>query len=214
MVSTLLNQLNEVPISALQHWAYCPRQYALIHLERQWRENMYTAKGRVLHNAAHSGKKEMRQGTRILRGVELRSYQYGLYGVADIVEITKNMPYPVEYKRGGIKMHKADDVQLCAQALCLEEMMDCKVEEGAIYYGKMKRRTRVQMTSELRAKTIQVIRDIQQCMVKMKLPKPEYNGARCDRCSLYEVCRPKLGVKRAGVERWLAKMATAKGVPE
>ena len=124
-----------VPISALQHMLYCPRQCALIHIERQWAENRFTAEGRILHKRADAGIGERRSGVKIERSVPLRSLRLGVSGLADMVEMQEaGTPYPVEYKRGRPKAHRADEVQLCAQAICLEEMLDVPVPQGALFY--------------------------------------------------------------------------------
>lgn len=203
-----------VPLSALQHWLFCPRQYALIHIEQLWAENVYTAEGRVLHERADSGRAETRPGIRILRAVEIRSDRHGLYGVADVVELHKGRPYPVEYKRGKPKKHRADEVQLCAQVLCLEEMFACEIAEGAIFYGKNRRRTIVPIDMELRALTLQVAAAIRACRSSGHLPSATYEPARCDRCSLLDQCRPQLGARRSGVAHWLKRVLDAKGAPE
>src|SRR5882724_4292817 len=124
-----------LPISALQHWLYCPRQCALIHVERLWSENAFTAEGRVLHERAHEGGEENRPGLHITRGISLWSERLGLSGVADVVEFRgpDGRPFPVEYKRGRPKPHRADEVQLCAQGLCLEEMLGVVIPEGALF---------------------------------------------------------------------------------
>src|SRR4051794_26892766 len=130
-----------LPISALQHLIFCERQCALIHLERLWVENRFTAEGGVLHRKAHSGRPEKRPAGRTARGVPLRSAELGLFGIADVVQRSPGKPpVPVEYKRGRPKPHDADRVQLCAQALCLEEMLGVRIPDGEIFYGKTRRR--------------------------------------------------------------------------
>src|SRR5690625_2627939 len=128
------------PISALQHWLFCPRQCALIHAEQLWRDNRLTAEGRILHERPDTGVAESREGNRILRAVQIASRRLGLHGVADVVEMHGSQPFPVEYKRGRPKAHRADEAQLCAQALCLEEMTGQPVAEGALFYGQRRRR--------------------------------------------------------------------------
>lgn len=204
----------DIPLSALQHWLFCPRQYALIHIERLWAENQFTAEGRVLHERADAGRPETRPGIRTLRGVEIRSDRYGLHGVADVVELRGGRPYPVEYKGGKPKSHSADEVQLCAQALCLEEMFACDIPEGALFYGKTRRRSLVPMDTELRELTLQTADAIRQCRTTGTLPAAVYDPVRCDRCSLLEQCKPKIGARRIGVEHWLERALDAKGAPE
>lgn len=202
-----------IPISALQHWLYCPRQCALIHVERLWDENRFTAEGRVLHERADSGRSETRGVLRMLRAVEIASTRYGLHGVADVVELHGNppRPFPVEYKRGRPKPHRADEVQLCAQAICLEEMFHCEVPEGALFYGQNRRRKAVAFDTGLRELTLTCAQDVRKQIVEGRLPRPEYNRKRCDSCSLVRLCQPK-AVKSA--TRWLARIIASDEVLE
>src|SRR3989338_6590683 len=153
-----------LPLSALQHLVFCPRQCALIHIERLWQENWFTAQGRVFHERVHEQKTERRKNVRIEFGLELRSYQLGLIGKADVVEFhcdeekKKWQPFPVEYKRGKPKSDNCDAVQLCAQAMCLEEMMEVQVLKGAIFYGKEQRRTEIAFDQSLRNQTMETAR--------------------------------------------------------
>ena len=209
-----MNPSDDIPLSALQHWLFCPRQYALIHIERLWAENRFTAEGRVLHERVDAGRPETRPGIRTLRGVEIRSERYGLSGVADVVELRGGRPFPVEYKRGQPKSHRADEVQLCAQALCLEEMFACDIPAGALFYGKRRRRETVQMDADLRALTLQTARAVRACRASGALPVPIYDPARCDRCSLRDACRPRLVARRGGVAAWLDRAIAAEGAPE
>lgn len=209
-----MNPSDDIPLSALQHWLFCPRQYALIHVERVWTENRFTAEGRLLHEHADAGRAETRPGIRTLRGVEIRSEKHKLSGVADVVELRGGRPFPVEYKRGQPKSHRADVVQLCAQALCLEEMFACDVPEGALFYGKRRRREIVQMDAKLRALTLETSRAVRTCRASGELPQPVYDPARCDRCSLQDACRPRLGRRRSGVAAWLDRTIAAERAPE
>ena len=209
-----MSRSEDIPISALQHWLFCPRQYALIHIERLWAENRFTAEGRVLHERSDAGQSESRPGIRILRNVEIQSARHGLHGVADVVELRGGLPYPVEYKRGKPKSHRADEVQLCAQALCLEEMFGCEIGEGALFYGKPRRRTVVAIDAELRSLTLDCATEIRSCLAAGTLPRPIYDKVRCDRCSLFGVCRPGLGRRRRRVGTWLAEALDLAGAPE
>lgn len=204
----------EVPLSALQHWLFCRRQYGLIHLERLWEENLFTAEGRLLHEKADSGHGESRPGLKILRAVEIASKAYGLYGVADVVELRGGVPYPVEYKRGRPKSHRADEVQLCAQALCLEEMFSCSIPEGALFYGKTRRRQIIGLDDELRALTLTVAQELRDCLASGILPPASYDPARCGACSLLDQCRPKVLAKKREVASWLRKAIARMDVPE
>lgn len=205
-----------LPLSALQHWLFCPRQCALIHVERLWAENRLTAEGRVLHERADEGRPESRDGIRVLRSVQIASEAHGLHGVADVVEMRgvpgERIPYPVEYKRGRPKAHRADEVQLCAQALCLEEMSSVAVPEGALFYGTNRRRRIVAMDDDLRDLTLSVARDARAAIDEGILPAPSYEPRRCDACSLRELCRPE--VRRDPGMDWMARHVARAGVPD
>jgi len=193
-----------VPISALQHMLYCPRQCALIHVEQQWAENRMTAEGRVMHERAHGGGHETRSGTRIARNVALRSLRLGVSGVADVVEIRPDGGlYPVEYKRGRPKAHRADEVQLCAQAMCLEEMLRVRVPEGALFYGRNRRRQIVKLESNLRLLTERVAADTRRMLGDDRTPPPVYEARKCDACSLQHLCQPQQPRAVGAVGRWL-----------
>lgn len=207
-----------VLISALQHYAFCPRQCALIHIERAWEENTLTAEGRVMHERAHSSAGETRPGIRIARSLPLQSLRHGLQGVADIVEFhtspaapTGNpppRPFPVEYKRGKPKPNNIDAVQLCAQALCLEEMLSVEIPAGALFYGETRRREQVAFTPELRTETIaraEAVRD----MIASGITPPPDHGKHCRACSLVELCRPKATAHRHSASAHLAKLIAA-----
>lgn len=207
-----VSDADSLPISALQHWLFCPRQCALIHVERLWEENRLTAEGRILHERADSGIPESRNGIRVLRSVQLVSHRLGLHGVADVVEMHGPQPYPVEYKRGRPKAHRADEAQLCAQAICLEEMTGTTIPEGALFYGQRRRRTLVRLDEELRALVVSVTSDIRACLDSGILPAPVYDPARCDACSLFELCRPQMARHACG--DWLERRVARAGIPE
>ncbi|HMP09421.1 CRISPR-associated protein Cas4 [Hydrogenophaga sp.] len=196
-----------VPLSALQHYLYCPRQCALIHVERLWAENRQTAEGRLLHDRADTPQIERRHGVRTITAMPLSSAELGIAGVADVVEFRADAggerPVPVEYKRGRPKAHRADEVQLCAQALCLEAMFGCRVEEGALFYGQTRRRQTVVFDNDLRRLTLETIRATREMIRAVHTPMASYLAKRCDACSLIELCQPKLLGKGRGVEAWL-----------
>lgn len=182
-----------LPISALQHYAYCPRQFALIHVEQVWAENRYTAEGRVLHERVDSGAAEQRKGTRYERSVLLLSDQYRLTGKLDLLEIQQGDPpdyIPVEYKRGKPKIEDWDRIQVCAQALCIEEMSEVKVTSGAIWYWEVRRREPVTIDEDLRERTITAIQQSLALVDRGETPKPTDNEKRCRACSLKELCQP------------------------
>lgn len=196
-----------IPLSALQHYLFCPRQCALIHVEQLWAEDAATAEGRLLHEKADSGRAEARPGVRIARGVALRSLELGVSGKADIVEFHRagdiSIPFPVEYKRGKPKAHRADEVQLCAQAICLEEMFHAAVPEGALYYGVTRRRQRVSFDATLRALTLEAARATRAMIEAGRTPAPVLTSA-CRRCSLEDLCQPARIEKPPSVTRWLS----------
>lgn len=195
-----------IPISALQHMLYCPRQCALIHTERQWAENRFTAEGRILHKRTDEGVGERRRGVRIDRSVPLRSLRLGVSGIADVVEIHHGgRPYPVEYKRGRPKAHRADEVQLCAQAICLEEMLGAPVPEGALFYGRIRRRKTISFDTELRTLTERMATDTRQMIASGETPPASYAARKCNACSLNEVCQPRRPRGSGVVDRWLAE---------
>lgn len=203
---------SSLPLSALQHWLFCPRQCSLIHVERVWAENRLTTEGRILHGRVDQGRPESRDGVRILRAVQIASARHGLHGVADVVEMRGGVPYPVEYKRGRPKTHRADEVQLCAQALCLEEMMGCAVPEGALFYGTAQRRKVVHFDAGLRDLTRTVAAEARAAMSTGVLPPPVFEVRRCAACSLHDLCRPK-GRRELGAS-WIMGRISRVGVPE
>jgi CRISPR-associated exonuclease Cas4 len=197
-----------IPLSALQHHLYCPRQCGLIHIERQWAENRFTAEGRLLHEKADGGAGDKRGKVRTLRALPLRSVKYGLTGAADVVELrgTKAapLPYPVEYKRGKPKAHRADEVQLCAQALCLEEMFNVSIPEGALFYGETRRRAVTALDDDLRALTVGAVAAVRAMLAAGVTPPAVYAKRTCDACSLIEICRPRRLSRPPKVADWLA----------
>lgn len=194
------------PISALQHMLYCPRQCALIHVERQWSDNRFTAEGSILHQRPDAGRGEQRSTIRIERSVPLRSSRLGLFGVADVIEICAGgRIFPVEYKRGRPKTHRADEVQLCAQAICLEEMLDVPVLEGALFYGRSRRRKVVVFDAGLRALTEAVAADTRSMLAAGRTPPAEFEAGKCNACSLKETCQPESPRGPAVVDRWLKR---------
>ncbi|WP_034622153.1 CRISPR-associated protein Cas4 [Desulfovermiculus halophilus] len=197
-----------LPLSALQHFLYCPRQCALIHIEKVWEENRFTAEGRILHTRVDSGDSGKRGQVSEDRAVPIRSQRLGLYGVADVLEMRpgpdgKSIPFPVEYKRGSPKIEPWDRAQLCAQAICMEEMLDVEIPEGAIFYGTPRRREKVVFNQELRELVQINCQQMHELMKNGVTPQAEY-GQRCRGCSLVRACMPKLG-KKQKVETYLLK---------
>jgi CRISPR-associated exonuclease Cas4 len=194
-----------IPLSALQHQLFCPRQCALIHVEGLWAEDGATAEGRILHERVDSARPERRPGVRIVRGLALRSLRLGVSGVADVVEFSGRppRPFPVEYKRGKPKAHRADEVQLCAQAICLEEMCGGEVPEGALFYGETRRRQSVVFDRALRMSTAEIAAAARENIAAGRTPPPVRMPA-CRRCSLEALCQPVRLQKPPPIARWLA----------
>jgi CRISPR-associated exonuclease Cas4 len=185
---------DEVLISALEHYSYCPRQCALIHVDQTYDENLYTIRGRLLHERVDSGDDAPNRGVETQRGIPLWSERYGLRGKADVVEWRDGMPYPVEYKAGR-RAGQHTDVQLCAQALCLEEMLGVAVPRGAVYYGATRKRHEVAFDAALRARTVELIAAVRAMLASQQLP-PAPNDERCPNCSLLHACLPGVTGRR------------------
>ena len=196
------------PISALQHLLFCERQCALIHVEREWRENRFTAEGRVLHRNAHDGPSETRPGVRVARGMWVAEPKLGLSGQCDVVEFHRDgRIVPVEYKRGKPKAHRADEVQLCAQACALEAMFNVTVNAGFLYYGTPRRRTEVAFDTLLRGMTQRLAVRLREVINNAILPKAVYERRKCAACSLYDLCQPKGG---GSARHWFEQRLTQK----
>jgi CRISPR-associated exonuclease Cas4 len=204
-----------LPLSAIQHLLFCERQCALIHVERLWVENRYTAEGRVMHERVHTTNKEARGCVRIAYAVPLKSLQLGLAGQADVVEFHKKVrqdgssqpwqPFPVEYKRGRAKQAKWDQVQLCAQAMCLEEMLKVEILDGALFYGKTRRRQAVHFDEVLRAMTTNASQRLHGLVASGRTPKPVYSS-KCESCSFIDTCLPKTTGRPKSVLNYLQKI--------
>jgi CRISPR-associated exonuclease Cas4 len=197
-----------IALSALQHYLFCPRQCALIHIEQAWAENAATAEGRVAHERVHAVESEVRRGVRTVTGMPLRSDRLGVTGIADVVELHRAAdgawrPFPVEHKRGRPKTHRADEVQLCAQAMALEEMFAVEIAEGALFYGQPRRRTPVTFDPALRALTQQVAAATHALIAGGRTPRMSYDKKRCDACSLIELCRPQTTGAERSASAWL-----------
>ena len=181
-----------VLISAIEHFAYCPRQYALIHIEQVYEENVFTLQGSAQHARADETTTTVEEGRRVERALPLWSEQYGLLGKADVVEFFDDgRVAPVEYKHGAKRQRKHDDLQLCAQALCLEEMLGVTIATGAIFYHGSQQRRDVPLTPALREATMNAIAAIR-ALARAGTTPPPVNDARCENCSLVAVCQPEL----------------------
>ncbi len=210
-----------LPISALQHLAFCERQCALIHVEQVWAENRLTAEGRVLHEKVHQTESELRAGVYAARGLRIRSLKLGLVGIADVVEFHPDekgvplpgrkglwCPYPVEFKRGRPKPDFCDHVQLCAQAICLEEMLGIAIPTGAVFYGQPRRREDVEFSVQLR-KQVSQLADRLRVLIEQAVTPPAVWMRKCSNCSLVELCRPKTAGAGKSARRYLGQMLTA-----
>ena len=193
-----------IPLSALQHATYCLRQAALIHLERLWADNQFTAQGDVLHAVADKGGKRLARGVRRVMALAVASARLGVAGVCDMVEFSGEVPFPVEYKRGKPKLHRADEVQLCAQGLCLEEMTGLVVPQGALFYAETHRRVVVPFDTELRALTETTIAELRRVLASGTTPPPTPHKSRCRACSLVDLCRPEVYARP--VLAWRSRM--------
>jgi len=193
----MYNEDDLIPISGLQHILFCPRQYALIHLEQLWQENRFTAEGQALHERVDEVHHESRKTFRQEYGLAMRSLRYGLIGKGDLVELYLNSEgnvvkaIPVEFKRGTDKETDCDRVQLCAQALCLEDMFSISIPVGQFYYLKNHRRMSVELDYSLRETTNQAIDKIRHILNFGKTPPAEYVPKKCNNCSLLDLCMPK-----------------------
>jgi|YelNatPaOPRAMG01_1025707.scaffolds.fasta_scaffold39642_3 CRISPR-associated exonuclease Cas4 len=219
-----------LPISSLQHLLFCERQFALIFIERQWDENLFTVEGKLLHSKVDSARAETRQGVRTAFGLLLKSDRLGLFGKADVIEFhlidknpntpfKSNLPhtfpdflkkglwqaYPVEYKRGKPKPQECDAVQLCAQAICLEEMLNINVPMGAVFYGKTRRRKEFVFDRDLRALTEKTSLRAHELFKSGITPKAQYSKS-CESCSIKDLCLPGVMDGSKSVKEYIAKM--------
>jgi len=218
------NEDDLLPISGLQHLIFCKRQCALIHIEEIWVENVLTAEGRILHENVHCEKSSENPLYKIEYSLPLKSLGLGLTGKADVVEIYRNsdktdnnnesstsldkslLPFPIEYKRGKTKKNDCDRIQLCAQALCLEEMMEIEVPRGALYYWKKRRRDEIVFDAALRSKTVEAAKQFHKLVNSGITPKP-INDSRCKNCSLINVCLPQITNLQETTEKYLSRMS-------
>lgn len=207
----LFSDEDYIPLSALQHFVYCPRQFALIHLEHAWAENRFTAEGKVLHERAHMAGREKRGDVKLVRGLMLRSEFFGLTGKADTVEFHRRrdgtwQPYPVEFKRGNPKSSDCDRIQLCGQAICLEEMLGTAVPEGALFYKQDKRREVVVFESGLRSAFEDAVEGVRRLIATELTPPPQHD-VKCRACSLITICLPRLLKSNHAVADYLDREA-------
>ena len=196
-----MTKADPIPLSALQHWAYCPRQCGLIHLEQAFTDNVHTARGQAVHHLVDTPGYEIKAGVRVERALPLWSDRLNLIGKADLVEFHPDgRIYPVEFKHGAKRQKIWDDLQLTAQALCLEDMLGRPVTHGAIFHASSHRRREVAITPALRELVMETATAIRTMLASGKLPPP-VNDARCKECSLKEICQPEALAERARLKR-------------
>ncbi|MBR6078544.1 MAG: CRISPR-associated protein Cas4 [Treponema sp.] len=204
-MKTVYHEEDYLHLNGLQHLRFCPRQCALIYVENVWHENYFTASGRVLHEKVHSGIGESRRVVRTERDLKIASSLLGITGCTDAVEFySDGSIIPVEYKHGEPKEDSCDEVQLCAQAICLEEMLDCKITEGALFYFKIRRRIPVKITDELRKETIELAEAFHHLVESEKTPPAEYKR-RCESCSFIDECFPESAGRNKSVDIYLKR---------
>ncbi|MCI0441387.1 MAG: CRISPR-associated protein Cas4 [Chloroflexi bacterium] len=193
-----LNQIDLEPImvSTLEHYSYCPRQCALIHREQTYDENLYTLRGRAAHERVDEPDTGLEQGIRTERALPIWSSELGLVGRADVVEFHGDTPYPVEYKYGRHSAGRHADLQLCAQAICLEEMLGVPVPRGAIFQVSSRKRREVEFTPELRERAVAIVQEVRRILDDDTLPPPVAD-ARCDNCSLNQSCMPSVIARKS-----------------
>ncbi|HPE71790.1 MAG TPA: CRISPR-associated protein Cas4 [Candidatus Competibacter sp.] len=181
-----------IAISALQHYSYCPRQCALIHVEQAWDENVYTLRGQAVHEQVDTPESRAEGAVRVERALPLYSRRLGLVGRADVVEfLPDGTPFPIEYKHGPRRARQHDDLQVAAQAICLEEMLGRPVPRGAIFHHSSRRRREVAITAALRTTVEEMVPEIRALLAGGRLPPPVADG-RCKECSLLDICQPAL----------------------
>jgi CRISPR-associated exonuclease Cas4 len=207
------NEDEYIQLSGIQHFTYCRRRFALIYIEQLWVENYLTADGRFMHDRAHNDKITEKRGDVItMRAIKIASSSLGLSGECDVVEFHSSengvplskrdglwLPYPVEYKRGSGISEEADSMQLCAQAICLEEMLGCEIDSGALFYGENRRRTPVDFSAELRNAVKTAADEMHELIGRGYTPKVR-TGKKCGRCSLADMCLPELNEKKSPLE--------------
>lgn len=195
-------------INALQHYIFCPRQCGLIHIDDVWQDNLFTVRGEILHEKVDTDTYETRGDVKTVRGLRIHSYKYGLVGKCDVVEFKETVKgkeiMPVEFKAGEPKEDISDKAQLCAQVLCLEEMLRTYIKKAAFYYGKIKRRNYVDIDDKLREQTITIINEVRSIISSRKVPTVGYSN-KCKNCSLIHICQPK-AINKTYVQKYINEL--------
>ena len=224
----MFDEKDLLPLSALQHLLFCERQCALIHIERQWKDNHLTIEGSYLHNNVdeNAPRREVRGDMALFRGLSLQSLRLGLVGRADMIEMHRDdsqqnaknpnsinisglpgkwIPFPVEYKRGKPKHDKSDMVQLCAQALCLEEMLKLRITKGALFYGRTQKRLQVDFDTKLRELTVSTASRLHELINNKKTPRAQ-KAQKCNNCSMIELCMPEVMTNKSSAKKYIERM--------
>ena len=204
-----MTETDPIPLSALQHWIYCPRQCGLIHLEQAFEDNLHTARGQAVHKLVDTPGYEIKSGVRVERALPVWSDRLNLIGKADLVEFHPDgSVYPVEFKHGAKRQKLHDDIQLAAQAICLEDMLGRPVPKGAIFHASSHRRREVEITLELKRLVVETADAIRAMLASGKLPPP-VNDARCKECSLKDICQPEALAEHARLRRLRGELLNA-----
>lgn len=201
------SSVDPVMISALEHYSYCPRQCALIHIEHVWDENVFTMRGRDVHERVDEASAHVEAGTRVERALPIWSKRLNITGRADVVEFHGDTPYPVEYKSGKHRKGRHEELQLCAQAVCLEEMLGIKIEKGALYWHGSRERKEIILTDVLKDHVRAVAEAVHRMIAENRIPPP-VNDKRCEDCSLREACMPEVSRNEAMSKRAAKELFT------
>lgn len=204
----MYSEENFIQINAIQHYIFCPRQCGLIHIDDVWQDNLFTVRGEILHEKVDTETYEKRGDVKTVRGLRIHSYKHGLVGRCDVVEFIETskgtVVFPVEFKAGEPKEDISDKAQLCAQVLCLEEMLNIQIQKAGFYYGKIRRRTIVDIDDDLRNQTITVIEQVRSIFDNKKVPTAEYSS-KCRNCSIINICQPK-ALNKSKVRKYLNEL--------
>ncbi len=207
MTYTTHENQEPIMVSALEHYSYCPRQCALIHLEHVWDENVYTMRGRDVHERVDEASSHAEAGVRVERALPIWSKRLNLTGRADVVEFHGDTPYPVEYKSGKHRKGRHEALQLCAQAVCLEEMLGMRIDKGALYWHGSRERKEIVLTDALKAQVQEITEAVHRMIAENRIPPPA-NDERCRDCSLRETCMPAIVADRIRTGRMVNELFT------
>jgi len=208
-----MQQESTIQISALEHYAYCPRQCGLIHIDGIWADNEHTISGTRAHRRVDTAPSRRERGQRVLRAIQIYSETYRLTGVADVIELHDDGSLiPVEYK-AGVRHGNAADIQVCAQGLCLEEMTGNQIGHGYVWYAKPRRRERVNLTNHLRETTVATVTSVRDMIASGKLPEPAADS-RCDQCQFQSICLPSVSDRTQFIASYMTNEVFSCGSPK